>query len=128
MAYKGNLLENSQKTSELDKEDKVKAKLAHEGTQGKQITPEAFPFTKEQPDHIKELFRSPNFQVYSSCSFTEKGNFMTTLLRANSSQANNGIIHTRATNHMTSCSHLFPLTLLMQGTTKSKLSIGHCQN
>ena len=80
---------------------------SHEENQGQQVTSEAFPFTKEQLEHLYNLFQSPQFRVNPSCSLAQKGNFVTALLSVNSSQTNSWIIDSGATNHMTSCSNFF---------------------
>ncbi|KAK3004629.1 hypothetical protein RJ639_019506 [Escallonia herrerae] len=98
--------------------------VSNEGNQGQQSTQEASPFTKEQLEHLYTLFQSPHFQVNPSCSLAQKGNFVSDLLSIIPSQNNSWIIDSGATDHMTSCSHLFSTYTPCARNKKIKIADG----
>ena len=96
-----------------------------ESSQEHQVTSSANSFKKEQLEQLFNLFQSSQFNVRSSCSIVQSGNYPPIALSsANHIPYDPWIIDSGATDHMTSCSKLFSSYNPSAGNQKIKIADG----
>ena len=81
------------------------------------------PFTKEQIEQLYKLHNSPHVPSTTSCALAQQGNPVSFVCSFNTS-SNPWIFDSRATNHMTSYSHLFTSYSPSAGNRKIKITDG----